>query len=393
MYLVYSLNYANYKQLKKMSNFTYLDKSVYRAIYELHKFKPDGELSYTKLLLSYLKGDLNKDIPRDAIKSSKVYGKFPKTNILKLLNSLKNLVAEGYLTELRDDGNFKYLLTDKRIYFEDEHLTFVEKVSKYKKYLIIEFKRSVESFCPQIMGCDKDNYFGFVNRKPVFQKEYNWFWLSDVKDGKFTLKLSLRNQPNHYQVMSELYLSYETFNDCLMRVFDILKNKKDEFHLEINDDVKLPEIKSYKNTLSKSSVEQTVLEINQLCGDGLGDFIISNRNTDCSDVSLTVSEQSPFKLSGDTIFTKQSLKDYFKTKSYFEFSFLKWRIAAWTLSQNIFMKYDVVLLISKKNHNLCVIISLQKKKVLFVTNEPFILKNETKEISLQNIVENVFYDL
>ena len=116
-----------------MTELTKFEKSVYIAINELTSISPDGELTYTKILTCFLNGSANKEIPWVAIQKSKVYGKFPKANLLVVMMACNKLVELELLKKVNVGRNYKYFKTTKRLEDNSQQKIFSERINKYKK--------------------------------------------------------------------------------------------------------------------------------------------------------------------------------------------------------------------------------------------------------------------
>ena len=376
-----------------MSELTKFDKNVYKAIIELLKERPDGELTYTKILVSYLQGTSNKEIPWSVIQTSKIYGKYPKANLISVLMSCNKLVDEDLLTKVKIGTNYKYFKTSFKLKPEYSEKTFGERVSGYKKYLLTAFSNYMTSFCPSIISIDRENYYGFVNKNPIHFNEYNWFWLTNESEKANSLKLFVRKRPNKKELAFVLDLSYSSFYDCISDLIDVLISEKSKYKLAFNRKVVLPnleppvekEIKQINKTRAQEEIDISFFD-----SETNAEIFLNNGDSESINASLSVSESSPYKYSGDTIFAPKELKKLVQGKTNFDFSFLKWKIAAWTVDNDDPKFIHNALLINKKTKDYWVFISISKRKITCVTTNNFKISYKNRFISSNELINMLF---
>lgn len=368
-------------------------KIVYYAIKELLSEKPDGELTYTRILTSYLKGEPNKSIPWSLIQKSKIYGKCPKTNILSVKVACDVLYQLGLVNIVNNNGNHKYFLTDERPQVDENHKLFSEKISKYKKYLLEQFKNYIEAVCPFIKGLEHEKYFGFVTTKKRSTKEYNWFWLTDESIIPNSLKLSVRQTPASKAVVSTMVLSHTSFYDSIDSLLEIMKDIKERYELQFKQGIPKPVIFGPTKDVKKESVSD-----DEKCDfDSAFNFDyqtmaihINDMGEEAINASLAVSESSPYKYSGDTRFVPKSLQKTVQNQTNFGFSFVKWKIVVWSTDKENPSFVKCALLVSKKTKSTWVLLSIPKRKVILVTNKPFSINTGESTISSDNLASTVF---
>ena len=373
-----------------MPELSKIEKSVYIAICELTNASPDGELTYTKILACYLSGAQNSKIPWSAIQKSKVYGKFPKATHITVMMACNKLVDLDYLTKFKIDGNFKYFVTSKHIDSDVHTKTFLEKISKYKRYLVEQFALCLTDFCPSLKGIEHDNYYGFMNKNPIYFNEYNWIWLTDDPNGLNSLKVFIRYRPNCKSIASTPILSQSSFNSVINEIMDLLNDEKAKYKLKFNKNAKYPVLQVPVSTVKKNPrVSETDLDTSFI--DDEKNLICLNDGTeDAINASLSVSESSPFKYGGDTLFAPREVQKAVHGKNNFEFSFLKWKVVAWTKLVDDPSFLQTVLLVSKKSKNMWVFISIPKRKVICLTNKKFVLKSNGKLYTTEDLLKLAF---
>lgn len=373
-----------------MPDFNKFEEYVYKAIVELTRISPDGELTYTKILTCFLNGQANKDIPWEAIQKSKIYGKFPKANLLTVMMACNKLADNGYLKKVKVGGNYKYFLTSSKLGENDEPKSFSERIHKYKKYLLIQFAEYLVKVCPSLKGVEHEKYYGFINKNPIHFNEYNWIWVTDESREPNSLKVFVRYRPNLKRIASELILSQDSFFDVVDEIVDILRDEKSKYKLVLNKNIERPVIQG--PAVSKKPVD-SAMEIEQVDLSFFAEesFIFFNDGSEeAVNAALSTSESSPYKYSGDTLFAPKDLKKTVQGKKSFEFSFIKWKVAAWTINDDEPSYIQNVLLVSKKTKNAWIVISVPKRKVVCITTCDFKIETEKGSYSSNDILEIVF---
>lgn len=375
-----------------MTELTKFEKSVYIAINELTSISPDGELTYTKILTCFLNGSANKEIPWVAIQKSKVYGKFPKANLLDVMMACNKLVELELLKKVNVGRNYKYFKTTKRLEDNYQPKIFSERINKYKKYLLQTFSNFITEYCPSIKSVEHENYYGFINKNPIYFNEYNWFWITDESKEPNSLKLFIRYRPNMKSIASTLTLSFLSFDDTLDELIDILDTEKVKYKLKFNKHTQRPLLEAPIVSTNKPIEKETNELADMSFFDNNGeDIVFANDGKDASiNASLSVSESSPYKYAGDTVFFPKELQKSVQGKQNFDFSFLKWKVVAWTISKLDTLFIQNVLLVNKKTKETWVVVSIPKKKVLYVTNCGFTINIDDKEIKSSEIIKKIF---
>ena len=375
-----------------MPELSKFEKSVYIAIDELTSISPDGELTYTKILTCYLNGSANKEIPWAAIQKSKVYGKFPKSNLLGVMMACNKLVETGLLKKIKVGSNYKYFKTSKRLEQDSQPKAFSERISKYKNYLLQNFISFITEYCPSIKAIEHENYYGFINKNPIHFNEYNWFWLTDESKEPNSLKLFIRYRPNMKSIASTLNLSQLSFNEVVDELIDILDNEKAKYKLKFNRSISYPQLQGpvSKPKVSTKIEESEYIDISFFTNDGEYDLFVNDGGDASVNASLSVSESSPYKYGGDTVFSPKELQKIAQGKHNFDFSFLKWKVVAWTISRDDHSFIQNVLLVNKKNKDSCVFVSIPKRKVLCVTTKEFYIDVKEKERNSAELIKEIF---
>lgn len=375
-----------------MPELTKFESSVYIAIEELISIRPDGELTYTKILACYLNGTANKDIPWIAIQKSKVYGKFPKSNILSVMMACNKLTEMGLLEKIKVGNNYKYFKTLRHLETNSQPKLFSEQIDKYKKYLLETFVTCIIKYCPSIKPTEHENYYAFMNGNPLHLSEYSWFYLTDKSNEPNSLKLSIRYRPNMKSVAFKYTLSYSSFYHVVDEVVGILDNEKTKYKLNINRHIELPLLQAPTNTNKKSLKinGNTTVDVSFFNDYGENNIFINDGGNDSTNTALSVSESSPYKYCGDTIFLPKELQKIIKGKQNFDFSFLKWKMVAWTMSKQESLFIQNVLLIDKKEKKFWVFLSIPKRKVLCITTNNFNIKNDNEEITSLDLLKKFF---
>ena len=367
-----------------------IEKSIYLAVCELTNASPDGELTYTKILTSYISGAQNSKIPWAVLQKSNVYGKFPKANLMTVMLACNKLVDLGFLTKTKIDGSYKYFVTSKPIDSDSEEKLFLGKVSKYKRYLIEQFSKCLINFCPSLEGAEHNNYYGFINKNPLNRNERNWIWISDESNEPNSLKVFVRQRPNFRGVLFVSILSESSFNDVIDEIVDVLEDEKETYKLKFSRNVNYPSLLEPISAPKKpSTILETELDASFFDDYGKDHIFFNDGSEDSVNASLTVSESSPYKYSGDTLFSPRDLRTLAKGKYNFDFSFLKWKVVAWTKTTDDHLFVQNVLLVSKKIKNNFVFISIPKRKVICHTTNNFYIKKNGELISCTDLVDEI----
>lgn len=374
-----------------MAELSTFQKKVYLAIKELIDEKPNGELTYTRVLASYLSGSPCKEIPWSMIQKSRIYGKCPSANIFSVKIACDELNRLGYLKTFSSNGNHKYLLTDLK-YQSTEEKMFFESLPKHKRYLLEQFKNYIEAACPFIKGVNHSKYYGFVNIKRRSTKEYNWFWLADESSAPDSLKLFVRQTPATKAVSYTESLSHISFYRTVDTLIETLRDSKERYGLEIKRNVTRPIIHG-----PVRNIKRDLQSDDNCCFDMMVFFESTNEKiylndskNETTDALLSISESSPYKYSGDTVFCPKQLQKNIQSQSNFGFSFLKWKIVAWSIDNDNPNYTKNALLVSKKNRSTWVLLSISKRKVLAVTNMTFEIKKDDRTLRSEELLEIVF---
>ncbi len=373
-----------------MPEISKFEKCVYKAIIELTQVSPDGELTYNKILTCFLNGQANKIIPWEAIQKSKIYGQFPKANLFSVMMACNKLADLGYVNKVKVGGNFKYFLTSSRLVDDCRPKTFYGKITKYKKYLLEQFCNYLISVCPSLKGVEHEKYYGFINNNPIYLNEYNWVWVTDESQEPNSLKVFVRYRPNLKSIAARLVLSQLTFFEVIDEIVDILRDEKNKFKLVINENVEQPVIQGpvLSKRIADHNADNSLFDFSFFSGDSI---IFFNDGSDKAiNAALSTSESSPYKYGGDTIFSPKELKKTVQGKSSFDFSFIKWKVAAWSVSDREPSFIQNVLLVSKKTKSTWIVVSIPKRRVVCITTNIFEIKTEEKTYSIDDILKIVF---
>ena len=136
--------------------------------------------------------------------------------------------------------------------------------------------------------------------------------------------------------------------------------------------------------------ESEYIDISFFTNDGEYDLFVNDGGDASVNASLSVSESSPYKYGGDTVFSPKELQKIAQGKHNFDFSFLKWKVVAWTISRDDPSFIQNALLVNKKTKNSCVFVSIPKRKVLCVTTKEFYIDVKEKGRNSAELIKEIF---
>ena len=374
-----------------MPELSKFERAVYEAIRELTKASPDGELTYTRILVCFLNGSSSKEIPWSTIQESKVYGRFPSANHLKVVLACKKLESLGYLTVANINNHFKYFLTLSKPAKDEKAISFSKKLSKYKKYLLDTFLKFIFAFCQSLQGVDHEKYYGIM-KNPSFYGEYNWIWITDESSETNSLKIMVRNRPSSKRIVISTNINYLNFEETIEEIKAVFFNQKGKYNLLINRSERVPNIEPPEAIAPKKTLpeESDTFDFSFFDNNNLFKTFLNENDNKAISVSLSVSESSPYKYTGETIFYPKRLFKTIQGKQNFDFSFLKWKVIAWTVLKESPQTIQNILLLAKKEDNLWIVLSLIGRKVLSVINGEFEISIDGKKVSSLEIKERIF---
>lgn len=343
-----------------MEPLTIFERAVYNAIYELAFSQASGEANYTDTLVSFLKGTADEHIPWDAIKSSKVFGRFPKTNILKVILACKKLEERHLVKGIESGDRKKYVPLGTKN--KEVAQSFAASLTKDKRNLLLAFSKFIVSYCPDLSAVDAGHYYFFEFRKKAKLSEYNLAWLeNNDRSSNKSLSLYLRTSPFSKAFIGPMVFDFTHFYDCIEDFKNVLRTLKYSRNLSLNESLSPPSVPNQESGARPSSVSTACF--NSKFNVDRNSLFINDQSPDAEDARLTLIESSPFNFFGGTEFFPNNIISTVKGASRLEVSLLRWKMVCWSKNDAGFV--DKVLIVSKKNKDLAACLSIAKRRVLF----------------------------